>query len=153
MDVMQHLYANLIDFSPFPLSFFHKYNLSMSEFWWKFLVICNIFLVVISKLSISWIVQQIIPKVGVRTGIVKIFCAMCLPYADSLLDQIFSTRFLYSAVTLALLSGPTYPIFSSWRSYLSDSPSFNGLIVTPFITIVSWLSTIFILCQWPGKHT
>ena len=61
-----------------------------------------------SKLSISWILQLIIQKVGVRTGSAKTSCATCLLYADSLLDQIFCTNFLYSAVTHALLSGPKY---------------------------------------------
>ena len=67
----------------------------------------------ISKFSISWIVQQMIPKVGVRTSSAKTLCAMCLLYAESSLDKMFRTRFLYSAVTRTLLSCPTYPIFSS----------------------------------------
>ena len=60
-----------------------------------------------------------------------------------MLDHIFRTHFLYSAVTHALLSGPRYPIFSSWPRCLYKSSPFNGLIATPFITITSWLSTIF----------
>ena len=81
-----------------------------------------------------------IPKVGVRTGSAKTLCAMYLLYADSLLEveslQIFRTHFLYSAVTCTLLSGPTYPIFSSRPRYFYESLSFNGLITTPFITIM-----------------
>ena len=50
----------------------------ISEFRWKFPVIFNIFVVMISMFSISWIVQQMIPKVGVRTGSAKTFCAICL---------------------------------------------------------------------------
>ena len=34
-------------------------------------------------------------------------------------------------------------MISSWLRYLYESPSFNGLIANPFITITSWPSTIF----------
>ena len=69
---------------------------------------------------------------------------MYLLCADSSLDQIFCTPFLYLVVTVrVLLSGPTYPIFSSYPRYLNDSPSFSVLIITPLITVAFWLSTIF----------
>ena len=73
---MWHSYANLIDFSPLPPVFLGEYSLPISEFWSQFPVIFNMSLVIISKFSISCIVQQMILKVGVRTGSAKTLCAM-----------------------------------------------------------------------------
>ena len=70
----------------------------------------RIFLVAISRFSISRIVQSRIPDVEVSTGRAKVLWARCLLYVLSSLLHIFRTLFLF------------YP------RYLYDSPSLIGLI-------------------------
>ena len=105
----------------------------MSEFLLKSPVTFRIFLVVISRFSISRIVQSRIRNVGVSTGSAKVLWARCLLYALSSLLHIFRTLFLYSVVTLSLFKLPTYPRFSSCPRYLYDSPSLIGLTHTLLI--------------------
>ena len=106
----------------------------MSEFLSKFPVMFRIFLVVISRFSISRIVQSKIPNVGVSVGRAKVLWARCLFYALSSLLHIFRTLFLYSVVTLSLFKLPMYPRFSSCPRYLYHSPSLIGLLQKTLIS-------------------
>ena len=63
-----------------------------------------------SKSLISFLVHGKTPIVGVSTGTANVLCAWTLLMLFSSELQIFLTLFLYSDVTLFLLSGPSYPI-------------------------------------------
>ena len=118
IDIILDLYNVLTFFNPLPQFLWGKYNLPMSELLLKLPVMFRIFLVTISRFSISRIVQSKIPNVGVSTGRVKVLRARCLLYALSSLLYIFCTLFLYLVVTLSLLKLPTYPRFLSCPSLI-----------------------------------
>ena len=134
IDIILGSYHVLTFFNPLPPFLRGKYNLSMSEFLLKFPVMFRIFLVVISRFSVSQIFQSRIPNVGVSTGRAKVLWARCLLYALSSPLHIFRTLFLYSVVTLSLCKLPTYSRFSSCPSYLYNSPSWICLIQTLLIS-------------------
>ena len=72
IDIILDSYNVLMFFNPLPPFLRGTYNLSMSEFLFKFSVMFRIFLAVISRFSISRIVQSRIPNVGVSTGRAKV---------------------------------------------------------------------------------